>query len=54
MSPAKNAGVSTAIQDVTEEYFWFYNVYDLAYNVYANNRYQSALDLMAESLTEAI
>ena len=50
----KNAGVSTAIQDVTEEYFWFYNVYDLAYNVYANNRYQSALDLMAESLTEAI
>ena len=48
-----NAGVDTKIQGVTEEYFWFYNVYDLAYNVYANSRYQSTLDLMAEALTEA-
>ena len=49
----KNPGVDTAVKGVTEEYFWFYNVYDLAYNVYANSRYQSALDLMAETLADA-
>ena len=47
-------GVDQPIYKVTQEYFWFYNVYTLAYNVYNGNKYQSTLDLMASTLNEAI
>ena len=47
-------GVDQKIYGVTQEYFWFYNVYNLAYNVYTGNKYQSVLDLMATTLNDAI
>ena len=47
-------GVDTAINGVTAEYQWFLNVYDLAYNVYTSNKYQSTVDLMATTLNEAV
>ena len=49
-----NPGVDNRITGVTAEYFWFYNVYDLAYNVYQNNEYQSTIELMATTLDEAV
>ena len=39
---------------LNSSYFWFANVYTLAYNVYQNNEYQSVIDLMAETLNEAV
>ncbi len=47
-------GVGTNVSGVNESYFWFYNVYDLAYNVFVENEYQGTLDLMAETLNEAV
>ena len=47
-------GVDTKVYSVTQEYFWFYNVYALAYDVLSNNKYQSTVDLMASSLDEAV
>lgn len=47
-------GVDTKVYGVTQEYFWFYNVYALAYDVLSNNKYQSTVDLMASSLDEAV
>ncbi len=45
---------TVTVSGVNDSYFWFYNVYTLAYNVYADNKYQSTLDLMAETLNEAV
>ena len=39
---------------VNDSYYWFYNVYTLAYNVYTSNKYQSVIDLMATTLDEAV
>ena len=47
-------GVDTPVYGVTSEYFWFYNVYDLAFNVYSGNTHQSTIDLMATTLDEAV
>ena len=49
-------GVNDAIDysGLNSSYFWFANVYTLAYNVYQNNEYQSVIDLMAETLNEAV
>ena len=49
-----NPGVDEKIYNVTSEYYWFYNVYDLAFNVYSGNTHQSTLDLMASTLDEAV
>jgi glucan-binding YG repeat protein len=49
-----NPGVSTKVSYVTSDYYWFYNVYDLAYNVYNSNKYQSTIDVMTSALTSAI
>ena len=47
-------GVDTKVYGVTQEYFWFYNVFALAYDVYTGSKYQSTIDLMASSLDEAV
>ena len=47
-------GVETGVTAVNDSYYWFYNVYDLAYNVFVENEYQGTLDLMAETLNEAV
>lgn len=37
----------------TDEYQWFYNVYELAAKMYSTNKYQGAVDAVSEALTEA-
>ena len=49
--PGVDTGLTTG---VSSEYYWFYNVYDLAYNVYTSNKYQSVVDLVASTLDEAV
>jgi glucan-binding YG repeat protein len=38
----------------TDEYEWFYNVYELAYKMNAKNKYQGSVDAINEALEEAI
>ncbi len=38
----------------TEEYEWFWNVYQLATNMNANNKYQGAIDAVNEALESAV
>lgn len=38
----------------TEEYEWFWNVYQLAANMNASNKYQGSVDAINEALTEAV
>jgi glucan-binding YG repeat protein len=40
--------------DSTDEYQWFYNVYELAYNMYKSNKYQGSVDAVTEALNEAV
>ena len=49
-------GVNDAIDysGLNDSYFWFANVYTLAYNVFDSNEYQGTIDLMTEALNEAI
>lgn len=50
----KNPGVSTNVTEVTSEYYWFYNVYSLAYDVYMTGQFTSVSDLAASALDEAV
>jgi glucan-binding YG repeat protein len=38
----------------TEEYEWFYNIYELAYNMNKSNKYQGAIDAVTEALEDAV
>ena len=50
----KNPGVAKAITEVTSEYYWFYNVYSLAYDIYTDAQFTSVADLAASALDEAV
>ncbi len=49
-----NSGTDEYLKGATtDEYQWFYNVYELAVKMNATNKYQGAIDAVHEALTEA-
>ena len=51
--PGVTNGVDAAF-GVNDSYYWFYNVYTLAYDIFTENEYQGVIDLMASTLNEAV
>ena len=49
-----NPGVTTTVSNVNDSYYWFYNVYTLAYNVYTDAQFTSVADLAASALDDAV
>lgn len=51
--PGVTNGVDAAF-GVNDSYYWFYNVYTLAYDIFTESEYQGTVDLMASTLNEAV
>ncbi len=47
-------GVTKGVTAVNDSYYWFYNVYTLAYNVYTDAQFTSVADLAASALNDAV
>ncbi len=47
-------GVTTGVTAVNDSYYWFYNVYTLAYNIYTDAQFTSVTDLAASALNDAV
>ena len=50
-----NSGTEEYLEGATtDEYQWFYNIYELAAKMYSTNKYQGSIDAVTEALAEAV